>query len=330
MSSKSPAKSTNTTTTATPRKQPCCRQCGRPRAGHPRSGCPDSTPTKEDDDVLVQKMSDISFNSTASPRASARLAKAKVLVPPLDWALEDTDAAKRTRRRQSRQSAAPLEPTESLSSIPSDTSEIMRSLVSPADGSDTEIEEVQASPTKRRIGENKAVHWKSPKARKSGVKKELMPCTLIAPTPESSFASSSGSLIVRYIEPSETSSARSSSVASSQSSSSSTEPLSFIDMLGKRYSSTQARMLPKEDIMSIEREALEHGLHTRRVAADEADSQQLLVIGQDPADTQRFCEALKDKENEDNKKGGRGSVLKSVAGGLVVGAVGAVAALAYA
>lgn len=280
----------------------------------------------------MQKMSDISFSSSASPRASPR--KVKAAVPPLDWALEDTDTAKRTRRRQSRRSAVPLEPTESLSSIPSDTSGIMRSLVSPADGSDTEIEEEdvpQASP-RRKIGENKAVHWKSPKARKSGVKKELMPCTLIAPTPESSFASSSGSLIVRYIEPSETSSAASSSVVSSQSSSSSTEPLSFIDMLGKRYSSTQARMLPKEDITSIEREALEHGLHTRRVAADEADSQQLLVIGQDPADTQRFCEALKDKDNDDKhtKKTGRAGVLKSVAGGLVVGAVGAVAALAYA
>lgn len=209
----------------------------------------------------------------------------------------------------------------------------------------------------------KIVHWQeavgaamsTPKKPRKSQAKSLMPGTLIAPTPDSSFASttSTSSLpppIVTYIEPSEisTSSAASSIIEpptpkaqpvftpkplARAPSMSSVQRSSFIETLSTRYQRTTAFLLPKEDITAIEREALSHGLHTRRIASIETDEQeQMLVVGQDPADTEKFYTTLEGRAKSfvEKKESGRGSGFKSAAGGMVVGAVAAVTTLAYA
>ncbi|KAF9025905.1 hypothetical protein BDZ89DRAFT_1068013 [Hymenopellis radicata] len=332
--------STQTTPTSTPtRKAPHCQKCGRPRSGHPRSGCPFAGPEANNLTNAMTSMKLDASDSASDP--------------------EDTKAVVRQRRRQS-QVPLPIAPAESLASITTSESELLNMLTNHIDtDTDTDDEEVK---------QKKIVHWQeaiiaaaSPKKPKIPRIRELMPGTLVTPSPCSSQASSISeppppiTTTYYYTPPSSqasTSSASSKDEApptprlsapaptvtpkpntlSRTTTMTDLERTSFISSLNKRYNPTTAYLLPKEDIIEVEAMALKHGYHTRRVASVETEnSEQLLVVGQDPVDTNRFCETMEGRAKSIAASGSaKGSGFRTAASGMVVGAVAAVTTLAYA
>ncbi|KAF8908320.1 hypothetical protein CPB85DRAFT_787246 [Mucidula mucida] len=334
--------STQTTPTSTPsRKVPHCQKCGRPRSGHPRSGCPFTAPEANN---LTKAMTCMKLD--ASPEDS--------ISEP-----EDSKAAIRQRRRQS-QVPLPIPAADSLASITTSENELLNMLTNHIDtDTDTDDEDLK---------QKKIVHWQeaiiaaaSPKKLKKPRIRELMPGTLMTPSPFSSQASSISdppppiTTMYYYTPPS---SQTSTSSASSKDETPPTprlstpvtskpgtpkplsrtttmtdlERTSFVSSLNQRYNPTTAYLLPKEDIVEVEAMALKHGYHTRRVALVETENrEQLLVVGQDPVDTNRFCETMEGRAKSiAASDSAKSSGFRTAASGMVVGAVAAVTTLAYA
>lgn len=329
-----------TTPTSTPRKAPQCAQCGRPRAGHPRQGCPyaaatakDSRPPEEAN--ITDALGSMKIQTSPPPRDTPDTTD--------PWELEDfKDAVRQRRRRESAQKAA-IVPSESIASISTSSSEILNMLVHDIDAGDEDDKFMK-----------KVVKWQdvlsTPKAkpRKSRTKERTMPCTFpgtapsvasvvphptvteppVTPKPEETKEPVLDSSAVDEVPPSPTPSPK-----PLTRSMSSLQRNSFIDSLNTRYKQTTAYLLPKSDITEIEAAALKHGLHTRRVTSVESENEeQVLVVGQDPADTQKFYATIEGQakllaDNAADER--RSSGLKAVAGAAVVGAVATFTGLAF-
>ena len=145
-------------TTNTPRK---CTKCGRPRAGHPRSGCP----------------------YLESSKATSISKDLSSVLETLD--LEDSGS----RRRRQRQ-PVPLQRTDTVISIPATSSEIVEGLLKPrgvfdrapkvVHWADTVVSPPVSAPAGPVAVTRRRTHWQ-PRA--------LMPGTLIPPSPNSSTQS---------------------------------------------------------------------------------------------------------------------------------------------
>ncbi|KAK7470172.1 hypothetical protein VKT23_001609 [Stygiomarasmius scandens] len=140
----------------TPRKVPHCSKCGRPRAGHPRSGCPfvgddeeardgvgsdngegESEEEGRDVDSAVEALESMDLTGTPSATTKGKkvarrsLGRDSLGGKQVEFDLEDTKEAIRERHRlaRERERAATIESAESLASISTATSELLYLLV---------------------------------------------------------------------------------------------------------------------------------------------------------------------------------------------------------
>ncbi|KAL4076275.1 hypothetical protein J3A83DRAFT_2165678 [Scleroderma citrinum] len=177
-----------------PRRTPHCTKCGRPRAGHPRSGCPyvaqsappspsatksivATTPTSATDDSIAEELSSLCIVNPAEDRELG------------------SDPTERSKRRLSVRFA--LVPGETLASLCTTDSELVERLLAPGMMSDTCADEdhdtvlrwrktlLDADPLHPQSSECivTAVNEPKPSIQVTGpALSRQMPCTLHTPT----------------------------------------------------------------------------------------------------------------------------------------------------
>ncbi|KAK7049763.1 hypothetical protein VNI00_005794 [Paramarasmius palmivorus] len=203
------------------RKAPRCSKCQRPRAGHPRSGCPfvddetneDTTPVSNVTETLksmVISRSDITgttnrtetdtsddsdiipANRSKARRSTGRRSLTARPAPEEDFEIEDTKAVIRERRRSERAARTSLSKPDDLASLDSASAEVVKNLLIPNLG-DTDDETVEGQKP------GKTVHWdrslgeeqisSNGKTTKEKKLRIPMPCSFHDPSPYSSTAS---------------------------------------------------------------------------------------------------------------------------------------------
>ncbi|KAK0491495.1 hypothetical protein IW261DRAFT_93041 [Armillaria novae-zelandiae] len=257
-STKSPTKTTSsggnspaTTPTSTPRKAPQCAQCGRPRAGHPRQGCPYAAAAAKDDSPPEEANITDALGSMKIQTSPPRHDDPDTTDP---WELEDFKAAVRQRRRCESSQRAAIVPSESIASISTSSSEILNMLLHDIDAEDEDDK------VKKMV-----VKWQdvlsTPKAkpRKSRAKERTMPCTFPGTAPSVASAVPHPTVTEPPVTPKPAETKEpvldSSAVDIPPSPTPSPKPLtrsmsslqrsSFIDSLNSRYKQTTAYLLPK-------------------------------------------------------------------------------------
>jgi hypothetical protein len=331
--------STNHSPTTTPRKTHQCSKCKRPRAGHPRSGCP----------FVDSPSSETKTQDKAENHLTDKLGSMSLLSPAPIETKEDK-AFIRNRRR----SAQPeLIPSDSLLSLSTNSSEIVARLLRPGMFDDTD-EDDRADKGKV----SKVVRWQDTIAASSASSntpskfktpgRSPMPGSLFPPTPESSFASALASDVeeisavfqqsnIAFANPSVTSTSTIEPLPLARSMSA-TERDIFMSKLNIEAKATLC-VFDKADIAAMYAKAV--NLHKFVVQVmmndDKNDSQALLIVGQDEeavnallrhveGEIRREKATLKEVHNHLES---RSSKLGMAAGGVVVGAVGAWAGLAF-
>jgi len=343
--------SVNHSPTTTPRKIPQCSKCKRPRAGHPRSGCPfvdsPSCETKtQPENHLTDALGSMSLLSPA----------------PIES--KEDKAFIRNRRRFSAQPE--LVPSDSLLSLSTNSSEIVARLLRPGIFEDTDEED---RGDKGKV--SKVVRWQETIATSSAPtntpsklktsSRSPMPGSLFPPTPESSFASAltsdfeETSVVIRqsniaFANPSvavesDNTSAHSTSTIEQRPlplarSMSASQREIFMSKLNTEAKATLC-VFDKTDIAAMYAKAVTlHKFVVQVMSDDKNDSQALLIVGQDEeavhallrqveAENRRAKATLKEVHNYPNKHESRSSKLGMAASGVVVGAVGAWAGLAF-
>ena len=343
--------SINHSPTTTPRKTPQCSKCKRPRAGHPRSGCP-----FVDSPSCETKTQDKPDNHLTDALGSMSL------LSPAPIESKEDKAFIRNRRCLSAQPE--LVPSDSLLSVSTNSSEIVARLLQPGVFDDTDEDDNFGD--KGKI--SKVVRWQETIATSSPSPitntllklktpaRSPMPGSLFPPTPESSFASARTSDVEEI------------SVVIRQSNIAFANPSVADDASAHSTSTIEQRPLPLARSMSVsQREMFMSRLNTEAKATlcvfdktditamyakavtlhkfvvqvmndDKNDSQALLIVGQDEeavhallrqveAENRRAKAKLKEVHNP--KPEGRSSKLGMAAGGVVVGAVGVWAGLAF-
>lgn len=349
--------SVNATPSTTPtRKAPQCSICKRPRAGHPRSGCPyaNSPATENSGEAATSQLSDAMGSM--------------VIASPLP--LERDEDKKAYIRNRRRKSATPggVPPSASLLSLSTDSHDIIQRLCQPgilntprdeygpaAGGKPTRIirwqETVQEGSTSAQANtKTRSTHGRP---LLSG---SIMPGTLIPPTPEGSFVSPSKPIVNLKLEsPSQSEGdvtdpeeaeqeeplSSSASITSTrrprplERTMSSVERNAFINQLDNEAPAT-IHLVPKLDIDAIAQRAMDLNFIAHQVMSDNDDDEQaLLILGRD----ERTVQSVVDKVEMENRKAAQSkqpqtpekgrSALKTAAGAAVVGAVGAWAGLAF-
>ncbi|PSR73425.1 hypothetical protein PHLCEN_2v10717 [Hermanssonia centrifuga] len=273
-----------------PRKVPHCTKCKRPRAGHPRSGCPymDNSDTP---------------STTSSAPPSPRKLTPEVLgidngLRRLQIRTPAEDQAEKRRRRQS--SPVRLVRTETLQSLSTEASEIIRGLQQPG--------LLHADPDE--VNE-RVTRWQEEvatprKAGQAGSVPERLVTQSPTPAPEIPRRRQSQTLHRTL---------------------SAEERQNFLQRLATATKSSPANVyvLNATDIPGMAKEAKERGFYARTFIPKEqsADEKQgLLVLGRN----REAVDALLDKSAADTATNG----FKSCVAGVVVGAVATWGSLAFA
>ncbi|KAF4619914.1 hypothetical protein D9613_004919 [Agrocybe pediades] len=348
----------NTTPTTTPRKGRQCSKCKQPRMGHPRSGCPvmDSPIPEDVENGGRRKANGIEKQLSFALENMALQSPGRV-IPSRE---EEDKAFIRDRRRKSTQ---PVLPSDSLLSLSTETDEIVNRLLQPGAlegvvGNDS----AEDSPSRiLRWQETiaKGVSKNKPMKSHSSPGRVLMPGTLIPPTPETSFATTTSGepsfkeevISSQMTEPADDlyehedqksmeEYALSSSNATERPgplapSMSCTERDIFVASLTEEAPAT-IYVIPKvdaEDIVAKAR-ALSFIVHLN-MNDDKNDPHALMILGRE----RKSVDALLKKVQDENAKAAQArqegaeskgrSSLRTVAGAAVVGAVGAWAGLAF-
>ena len=341
--------SINHSPTTTPRKTPQCSKCKRPRAGHPRSGCP----------FVDSPSSETKTQDKAENHLTDKLGSMSLLSPAPIESKEDK-AFIRNRRRLSAQPE--LVPSDSLLSLSTSSSEIIARLLQPGMLDDTDEDDNFGD--KGKI--SKVVRWQETIATSSASPntplklktpaRSPMPGSLFPPTPESSFASALTSdveeisVVIRqsniaFANPSvaDDTSAHSTSTIEQRPlplarSMSVSQRETFMSKLNTEAKATLC-IFDKTDIAAMYAKAVTlHKFVVQVMNDDKNDSQALLIVGQDEeavhallrqvgAENRRAKAKL--KEVHIPKSESCSSKLGMAAGGVVVGAVGAWAGLAF-
>jgi hypothetical protein len=333
--------------TTTPRKTPQCSKCQRPRAGHPRSGCP-----FVDSPLCETETQDKPDNHLTDALGSMSL------LSPVPIESKEDKAFIRNRHRVSTQPE--IVPSDSLLSLSTNSSEIVARLLQP--GMFDDIDEDDNCGGKGKI--SKIVRWQETIATSSAFpntpsKPKVparfpMPGSLFPPTPESSFASTRPSdvegisVIIRrsniaFANPPDADDA---SVCSTSTVDQPGPPLArsmsasqremFISELEPEAKATLC-IFDKTDIAAIYAKAVTHHKFVFQVMNnDKNDSQAFLVVGEDEEAVHALLrqvgtenERAKAKLEDSVQPKSRSSKLGMAAGGVVVGAVGAWAGLAF-
>ncbi|KAF8638587.1 hypothetical protein AX17_002128 [Amanita inopinata Kibby_2008] len=332
------------------RKAPQCRKCKRPRAGHPRSGCPfvdesHLTPTRE---------------TTAEPENLIvdALRSIHITTPSADNKAEKENGPGRLQSTTRRPGI-----TETRLSLSTTTEEILERLRRQDDGI-----RLQSNAEQHRNGAARAsiVEWQQsvaaaistetrvdgpsgnpelPDSRMKvipGTVHTLSPGTIaenrqprksrrnIVPPavqgyPQSSSSPSRGGLVTRA-----------STARPLVRTMSAEDREAFVKSLN-RASGATVYVLPKTDILDVQTSADNLGFRTRVVMndEDESDLQALLILARDEESVERLFGRIEREDREAvsakrlEQQSMRGVKLKVAAGGAVIGAVGAWAGLAF-
>jgi len=247
--------------------------------------------------------------------------------------VEDSKATIRDRRRSSIEHSR-LAPGETLLSLSSNSQELVERLLQPGmfdDDTDDGARDAKGKKTTKIVQWQETVQLATPFKSKRAVK---MPCTLTTPSPESSRESlkplpdkqGTSAPDISVLGPSN-------SEVSSTPSPRRSKPLvrsmsmeqreAFVSNLTDASDAT-IYVLPSSDIHSIHASAIKLGLHARIVMSVDNGDQGLLVLGQD----ENAVHKMYKKVEIESKKTHSGR-MSAVAGGAVVGAVGAWAGLAF-
>ncbi|KAF9478676.1 hypothetical protein BDN70DRAFT_913540 [Pholiota conissans] len=348
LSANVPHSANNTPSTTPTRKAPQCSKCGRPRAGHPRSGCPfaDSPPPKK-------------LNLAAASHLTDAMGSMVLDTPGLGERDEDSKAFIRNRRRKSAQPV--IMQSESLMSLSTNSKEIVERLSQPGVFDDT-LEEGKGKASRIVRWQETILDIPNPAKKKMmAPARSSMPCTLIPPTPESSFVSSRNDSFLKMESPSANSiqplsdededepdtdqdQDQEEHVASSHGSSASTatrrpRPLErtmsaderdiFISKLSGEASAT-IYIIPKADVDAILTQARNLKFIAELVMNEDAeDPNALIILGRDKSAVQALVRKVETENRKAEATKSRSSALRTAAGAAVVGAVGAWAGLAF-
>ncbi|KAG6861986.1 hypothetical protein C0995_009170 [Termitomyces sp. Mi166 len=301
-----------TPSSVTPRKAHTCTKCKRPKAGHPRSGCPytDSQTTAEKE-LSAKNAGQTIVDALGSMN----------LQSPSREADDDTRATIRQRRRQSSLAAA-LITTQSVISLDTETQELVDGLVQPGI-LDNSPEGGRTPTTADKVGQ-----WQEALTPARSTRKRVkMPGSLSSPSPDSSYGS------IKLEEPSppvpinitddEPITTPTSNPAPSTSIPT-VQPLSrsmsmeqretFLSNLNNNSDAT-IYLVPRDDIHNIQADAIKVGFYVRVVLEKDTSAPQgdLLVLGRNEAAVKRLHEQLKVEHKQS-----RG--FRAATAGAVVGA----------
>lgn len=332
---------------STPRRAPHCTKCGRPRAGHPRSGCPYAAQSNPPSPSDKSKPA----SEATSPHASDDIAddlSSLHIVNPADEAGSVADRTGRLKRRLSVRFA--LVPAETLASLSSSTSELVERLLTPGMMDDTCNSDDYGAVLKWKktlIDGDHASHepaarvitavdeQKKPIQVTGKLLSREMPGTLFTPT--ASFASTEplpegnigGSINmddtifllpdpdVKRPEPLQ----RTMSIE---------QRLLFLERLSHSSESAPATLvsIPVDDVANVRRDAEKIGFIVRELSGGEQDGQRWIILGTD-AHAVDLLEKRFGEEDWKRTNARRGGKLKAVAGGALLGAVATWTGLAF-
>lgn len=332
---------------STPRRAPHCTKCGRPRAGHPRSGCPYAAQSNPPSPSDKSKPA----SEATSPHASDDIAddlSSLHIVNPADEAGSVADRTGRLKRRLSVRFA--LVPAETLASLSSSSSELMEKLLTPGMMDDTCNSDDYGAVLKWKktlIDGDHASHepaarvitavdeQKKPIQVTGKLLSREMPGTLFTPT--ASFASTEplpegnigGSINmddtifllpdpdVKRPEPLQ----RTMSIE---------QRLLFLERLSHSSESAPATLvsIPVDDVANVRRDAEKIGFIVRELSGGEQDGQRWIILGTD-AHAVDLLEKRFGEEDRKRTNARRGGKLKAVAGGALLGAVATWTGLAF-
>ncbi|TEB37077.1 hypothetical protein FA13DRAFT_1726207 [Coprinellus micaceus] len=370
----------------TPRKVPRCTKCKRPRAGHPRTGCPyvdsesgsaaapshthspqrsaSSGVTPDTSAATTPKRTvgrrSIGSNNIVTAMSSMYISGSS----PSGETEEQIKAVIRDRtRKKSQQVASSLQPrglhdAASLASLSTTSDEIVELLMQPGIlDEDTEPEEESNSPMKGRS--SRVVQWQEtirvdttslkPALRKpKSSPQSPMPGTLI--TPSASFFESQSTVEdfkvkqeghgprVLFASPTPSLASHKPGPRPLVRSMSSEQRQFFLSQLG-RNSKAQVHVLAKSTVHEIAEEAREMGFIAEvALNGDDESDEAFLVVGKNQVEVEKLVRRVAFVGQEvtastasatPSAATSGGSNLRAVAGGAVVGAVGAWAGLAF-
>ncbi|KJA29641.1 hypothetical protein HYPSUDRAFT_196006 [Hypholoma sublateritium FD-334 SS-4] len=348
--------STNTTPTTTPtRKVPQCSQCKRARAGHPRSGCPFA------DSPQMSKMGAVDNSGHLTD------ALGSMLIGTPGPALDEDDDVKVAVRNRRRPSQPPLVRNETLLSLSTNSKEIVDRLSQPGafddDGDKHEVASKGARIVRWQEVVSAVVANSDPAKRTMKSKtpaRSPMPGTLIPPSPDSSFMSSTSASFLKQESPSANSMRTPSEQPAPGPADSEEHALSSDDGATSEATVTRRRaapltrtmsaverdvfvsrlsgeapatiyIIPKADVDAIVKQAVSLKFITELVMSeDDDDPNALIILGRE----EKAVQTLLRKVETENRKAQVGkakgsSTLRAAAGAAVVGAVGAWAGLAF-
>lgn len=306
----SPAVSRATSTEGTPsstptRKRPHCKTCKRPLKGHPKGFCPPASPVStdsEDEDVrLTSGMKSINLGSPIRTN--------------LKGVEEEDKSFVRNRRRKS---STTIPRTDSIQLLSSISEEVVDRLLEPGLMSNTQEHLAKAIP------------WEA--ALQNKTRRQVMPCTLIPPTPEGSFIIQPESdSTIKAESPSTTTSPQiESSVPPTRTGSRRPVPRSMSQEEREIFMTTLSAdalasmyLVSNKDITKLQEDAKRLNLSSAALMSNGTDSCALFVISSDPSAVRRTAEQVTTHAPEIGTR-------KGAAIGALLGTLGTWAMLAYA
>ncbi|KAF5387994.1 hypothetical protein D9615_000727 [Tricholomella constricta] len=316
----------NEPSSVTPRKAPVCTKCKRPRAGHPRSGCPYVDSPSKESTARTPPPAAVEGNTIEDAMGSMQLAS------PAREREEDTRTAIRNRRRSSQATAAALAPAKTLLSLDSESQEIVERLLQ--SGMFDDDAEDDANGTSKIAA--RVVRWQETLVNtpaKLKRKKIKMPGSLSTPSPDSSQGSvPADKAATSPSAPAASAVAENDAAPSPPSLTRRPQPLArsmsveerdvFLSSLNNSSDAT-VYVVPRDDIHNIHADAIKLGFHARIVLGkDTSDPQGLLVLAHNEAAVKRLYAQVESEREKSSR-------FRAAASGAVVGAVGAFAGLAF-
>lgn len=292
--------------------------------GHRKSSCapPDSGEAAEEDVLGIEEL----------PK---NLRALKIASP--DFIRNREEENKAFIRDRRRKSAAPaMVPSDTMLSLDTTSNEVVARLLQPGIFDNTRVDETEST--------SRIIHWKetiTPEPSKKTKIRQIMPCTLVTPTPDSSFLlnaprsfqkAESPDPVVKPGPPYNSEKETSPSVSRHplSRSMSADQRGTFMSKLTDQSAAT-VHVIPKADAEAIQSQAASLKFITHLVMSDDKnDPQALLVLGRDGSSVKDLVRKVEEENRRvgvNSKKGN--SNLKAVAGAVVMGAVGTWAGLAF-
>lgn len=332
---------------STPRRAPHCTKCGRPRAGHPRSGCPyvaQSNPPSPSN-----KSKPVSETTAPHPEDDIAddLSSLRLVTPTEETGLV-VDRTKRLKRRLSVRFA--LVPAETLASLSSSSSELVEKLLTPGMMGDTCDSDDYGG----------VLQWKRSLIHAEPASRALAARVVTAVDEEKKPIQVTGKLLSREMP---------GTLFTPTASLTSTEPLSdgniggsinmddtlfllpdpdikkpkalqrtmsieqrslFLERLSRSSESAPATLvsISNDEVVSVRQDAEKIGFIVRELSSGRQDGQRWMILGTD-SHAMDLLEKRFDEEDRKRTNAQCGGKLKAVAGGALLGAVATWTGLAF-